>query len=55
MPGVFVKIFEDKFWGQWTDKKKIMPYTYETFQKTVKKSQTVKNKLSKSNYFPQTT
>ena len=22
MPGVFVKIFEDKFWGQWTDTKK---------------------------------
>ena len=22
MPGVFVKIIEDKFWGQWTDKKK---------------------------------
>ena len=22
MPGVFVKKIEDKFWGQWTDKKK---------------------------------
>ena len=25
MPGVYVKIFEDKFWGQWTYKK-ILPY-----------------------------